>query len=91
MATNCSCGGAMAEGFMPDHGDMAATWVSIFVAGTPQARTSAMEKFFRGTGLKPWEDEAVWAVKAYRCESCGKLELYAKDRPDPGLSHPRRV
>ncbi|MGE3636482.1 MAG: hypothetical protein AB7P00_41645 [Sandaracinaceae bacterium] len=70
---------------MPDHGDMAATFVSVFVEGTPEARAGALAKFFRGHGHKPWEDDAAWAITAYRCESCGKLDHFAKDRPNPEL------
>ena len=81
----CTCGGAMTAGFIPDHADMAAVWVSVFVEGTPQARASFWEKLNKGHGVTNWADEAVWAVTAHRCNDCGRVELYAKDRPDPKL------
>ena len=91
MTQRCSCGGAMVEGFIPDFGDMAATWVSVFVAGTPKSRESAVAKFFRGHGVAGWDEEDAWAISAFRCESCGRLDLFVKNRPDPALRHPPRT
>ncbi len=90
MAERCSCGGSMTEGFVPDFGDMAATWVSMFVAGTPKSRASKMEKFFRGQGVAGWDEEDAWAISAFRCDACGRLELFAKNRPDPEFRQPPR-
>lgn len=76
-------------GFIPDHADMAAIWVSMFVEGTPKARASFWQKLRKGHGVAEWSDEAVWAITAHRCSDCGRVELYAKDRPDPNLhGHP---
>lgn len=87
MTNPCACGGSMTEGFIPDFGDMAATWVSVFVAGTPKSRASAMAKFFRGQGVAGWEDTDAWAISAHRCDSCGRIELFARNRPDPEFRH----
>ena len=81
----CRCGGQMTVGFIPDHADMASVWVSVFVEGTAKARASKWEKFFRGHGVQPWSNEEVWALSALRCADCGRVELYAKDHPDPEL------
>ena len=91
MSQKCSCGGSMTEGFIPDFGDMAATWVSQFVAGAPKTRASAVAKFFRGHGAAGWDEGDAWAITAFRCESCGRLDLFAKNRPDPELRHPPRT
>lgn len=85
MAGQCHCGGTMTEGFIPDHADMGATWVSVFVGGQPKSRESFWQKFRKGHGVAPWEEDDVWALTAQRCESCGRVELFAKERPDPEL------
>ncbi len=79
----CTCGGALSVGFIPDHAGGAAIWSSMFVEGTPQARSSFWEKLRKGQGIAEWSEESVWAITAHRCTACGRLELYAKDRPDP--------
>ena len=87
----CVCGGAMTEGFIPDFGDMAATWVSVFVEGTPTSRASGVAKFFRGHGVAGWDEGAAWALSAHRCETCHRVDLFATSRPDPDLRHPPRT
>ena len=76
----------MTVGFIPDHGAMAATWVSLFVSGTPKGRASAWEKWQKGHGVAAWADEEAWALSAYRCEDCHRVELYASERPDPSVT-----
>lgn len=76
----------MAEGFVPDHGGAASTWVSVFVQGAPQAKTGFWEQMQKGAGVRNWEDEDVWAIQAFRCGDCGRLELFARERPDPSTS-----
>jgi hypothetical protein len=81
----CRCGGTMKVGFLPDQADMAAIWVAVFVEGTPQARAGMWDKLTKGHGVVPWSDEEVWAIEGYRCQDCGRLELFAKDRPQSNL------
>jgi hypothetical protein len=62
------CRGAMAPGYVLDHGDHNARRVAHWVEGTP-------EKSF-WVGLKT-ADRAVLPVTTYRCVRCGYLESYA--------------
>ena len=73
----------MQEGFIPDHGDMAATWVSVWVAGSPKAKQGFWKKAQTGYGVESWGEEDAWAISAHRCAACGLVELYAMERPDP--------
>ncbi len=67
----CSdCGGAMQEGFILDFAQYERRQ-SVWVEGPP-------EKDFFGVSL----DKPNYFIKAYRCEKCGVLKLYA-DSKDP--------
>lgn len=80
----------MAVGFIPDFGSLASVLTTLFVEGTPEARTGLWERIQKGHGIKAWEAENAWAITAYRCTDCGKVELYANDRPDPNMTAPPR-
>lgn len=69
MADCPKCSGAMAEGFIVDHGDYGSAHVSTFQAGAPR------KSFW--TGLKQSTKDQI-AVTTLRCNRCGYLESYAK-------------
>ena len=63
----CSdCGGAMQEGFIVDFAPLTRRVQSVWVEGPP-------EKDFYGVSL----DKPNYYIKAYRCEKCEVLKLYA--------------
>lgn len=70
-APSCpDCGGAMTPGFPLDEtqgGRHPAYWV----AGAPEP------SFFLGTKLRGRE---IYKVDGFRCEACGALRLYARER-----------
>jgi predicted nucleic-acid-binding Zn-ribbon protein len=70
IQTRCpKCEGEMVRGFIPDgiHGGQL---VSRWTAGIPK------KSFWTGTKLVAHIDAVP--IGAYRCESCGYLELYAR-------------
>jgi hypothetical protein len=69
-ATQCpKCNGRMEQGFIIDftHGGR---MVSSWAPGAPQ------KSFWRGTYA---EEDRLVPIGAFRCESCGFLESYARD------------
>ena len=87
----CHCGGEMSIGFIPDHGGMASTWITLFVEGAAKARASAWQKVQRGAGLEGWNPNEAWAITAYRCADCGRVDMFATERPDPDIGlHTRK-
>ena len=82
-----ACGGALSAGFIPDMGH-ARTWLAVWVAGTPSLAEGVWERITTGDGVKMVGVDAK-AIDAYRCVSCGHLELYATRDPDPGTTGAR--
>lgn len=80
----------MTLGFIPDHGSMAAVLTALYVEGTPQARASTWQRIQKGHGIAGWAADHAWALSAYRCTGCGRVELFATERPDPKLTFPPR-
>jgi hypothetical protein len=83
----CSCGGELEQGFVPDF-SAAAVWSMVWVAGEPSPDKSFWEAFRTGPGLRV-ENLDARVIEAHRCTSCGRLELYANRRPDPAESPAR--
>jgi hypothetical protein len=83
----CVCGGALEVGFLPDF-SQASTWVTTWIAGAPDTKKSITETLRTGAGVRA-KGEAVFVVEAYRCTSCGRLELYANKPPNPSASPAR--
>jgi hypothetical protein len=81
----CRCGGEMEQGFVPDHGDVAATWVSVWVRGAPEVKQGWWKKVNSGFGVV-WEEQDAWALDAWRCGTCGLVDLVALRRPTPGTT-----
>lgn len=72
--TCARCGGALEEGYLPEHGDMnIGLGPSEWVEGKPQT------SFW--SGLKT-DGMARYKVLALRCAGCGRLELFARERSD---------
>ncbi len=72
----------MEQGFVPDFGT-AATWVAVWVQGTPEASKSVWEPIKTGSGIGLGEGQAR-VIDAHRCPTCGKPELYATRAPELG-------
>jgi len=64
------CGGALEEGYVPEHGHMNYATTSEWVEGTPQL------SFW--SGLKT-DGKARYKISALRCSACGRLELLARE------------
>ena len=60
------CGGELENGFLLDH-TQGGYWNGSWVAGEPEKN--------RWSGIKV-KDRATYAITAYRCTVCGRLELY---------------
>lgn len=73
-------------GFIPDFGAMASVMTAMFVEGEPKARASMWQRIRKGHGVEKWPEENAWALTALRCGDCGKVEMYATERPDPALT-----
>lgn len=80
----CSCGDAMEAGFIPDFG-VFATWVGIWMPGEPDQHKNLKQKITTGGGVVTDLAQAR-QIEAYRCQSCGRLELYARKHPEVGAS-----
>jgi hypothetical protein len=83
----CVCGGPLEEGFLPDF-SQGSTWTTTWIAGPPDTKKSITETLRTGAGVRA-KGEAVYAVEAYRCTSCGRLELYARNPPNPSATPAR--
>jgi hypothetical protein len=84
----CStCSVELDRGFLPDFG-MGATWAAVWVRGTPETQKGVREWFKTGGGVSLGDNE-VRAVRADRCPTCGRLELFAIDVPDVGSTPAR--
>ncbi len=72
MRVECSkCGIEMAPGFILDRGHMEYRTQQTWVEGEPE------ESFW--SGIKT-SNRDTYAVAAYRCETCGRLEFYTTER-----------
>ncbi len=69
------CSGAMAEGFILDHGHYDSKRQQMWVEGQP-------EKSF-WSGIKT-SDKDAFKVQAFRCANCNFLEFYTTDKVDLG-------
>ena len=74
---NCpACRGAMKEGYLPDHSQ--GTWLQAsWCAGAPEERTI----FGVQTGVKKVDRKGLLPIEAWRCSSCGLVQLYAPGKP----------
>jgi hypothetical protein len=63
----------MQEGFLPDFGDGALSRQGVWVEGKPVQ--GPLGGLFTGLRLR---GKAKVAVTAFRCASCGYIEIYAK-------------
>jgi hypothetical protein len=66
------CSGSLNEGFLADYAH-AAVIPGRWVKGRPQ------RSIWRGTNLR---DRIIFRMSAYRCATCGYVELYARERVD---------
>lgn len=82
---NCPCGGELTEGFIPDFG-LLAVWTSCWVPGSPDTNKSWLDRLKTGGGVQMAGANALM-VEAWRCQSCGLLQLYA-NRPAPEGTSP---
>ncbi len=80
----CSCGGSLEEGFIPDFG-MFATWVSVWFPGEPSTLKGVLDRIKTGAGIAT-ESKDAKMVEALRCQTCGKLDLYARMPPPFGAA-----
>jgi hypothetical protein len=78
------CSVEMEPGFVPDFGT-AATWVAVWVSGTPETRKSLRETLKTGAGVG-LGDADVKAIDAYRCPRCARIELYAAREAQVGTT-----
>lgn len=76
----CSCGGETTSGFIPDFGTLA-TWAAIWVPGTPDTNKPALERLRTGGGVSV-DGQSALMVEAQRCNTCGLLQLFAR-QPAP--------
>ena len=65
------CESVLEEGFIPDRGDHNFGLIPVWVEGLPES------SFW--TGLKT-KNRRKYSVRAMRCPTCGRLELFA-DQP----------
>lgn len=80
----CTCGGTTEKGFIPDFGTFA-TWVLTWLPGEPSTTKGVVDRLKTGGGVSV-EGKDVMMVEAERCQSCGKLELFARQSPPWGGS-----
>jgi hypothetical protein len=66
--TCTGCNATMVEGFVIDHGDMQYRMQQLWVSGKPES------SFWGGLSTR---DRERFYVSAYRCENCGRLEMFA--------------
>lgn len=83
----CACGGALEEGFIPDFAQQA-VWATTWIKGEPDQGKSIKEIMLTGAGIKA-NGADVRVVEALRCTSCGRLDLYARDKPHPSTTPAR--
>ena len=83
----CVCGGALEEGFLPDF-SQGSVWSTTWIAGVPDTRKSIGETLRTGAGVRA-KGEAVYVVEAFRCISCGRLDLFARKPPNPSATPAR--
>jgi len=83
----CPCGGALEEGFIPDFAHNA-VWATTWIKGEPDQGKSFKEVLTTGAGIRGSGSD-VRVVEAFRCQSCGRLELYARDKAHPSTTMAR--
>lgn len=71
------CSGEMIHGFVIDRSH-AFTFVNQWKKGTP-TRNTWFESMFTGLGIKTPKAGETIPIGTFRCDSCGFLELYARD------------
>lgn len=76
----CSCGTTLEEGFIADYAHHA-TLAAVWVEGPPGEKKSFWEASMTGSGIKLQGREAR-VLEAWRCPACGRLELYANNKPE---------
>ena len=82
--TCIGCGGALEAGFIPDFGH-GATWVAVWVSGTPDRKKGFWETLRTGAGVATAGSE-VRTLEAHRCRKCGRVELYANQPAERAIS-----
>ena len=87
MKTTCVCGGTLEEGFIPDFGHNA-VWAATWIAGEPEQGKSFKELLTTGGGIRA-SGVDVRVVEAFRCTTCGRLDLFARDKPHPSTTPAR--
>ncbi len=83
----CGCGGTLEEGFIPDFAHVA-SWSSVWIGGAPTTSKSLGQLIRTGAGVRV-DGRPVKRIEAWRCEACGRLELYARHDPDPSTTPAR--
>lgn len=77
------CRIAMEPGFVPE-ASPGGFFVSVWHPGDPTtAKKSWAERIASPAGVRYAHDE-VLAIEAHRCPRCGRLELFARERPQAG-------
>lgn len=77
----CACGGSYEEGFIPDFAQ-AASYTSVWIAGAPTTDKPLGQVLRTGTGVRV-DGREVKRIEAFCCTTCGRIELYARQNPDP--------
>jgi hypothetical protein len=84
---NCLCGGHLETGFIPDFAQQA-VWTTVWLAGSPNTSKPLLEVLRTGAGVRA-TGSMVRTVEAFRCTTCGRLELYARQEPNPSATPAR--
>jgi hypothetical protein len=84
MTESCRCGGALEPGFIPDF-TQGAVWATTWIKGAPERGKSFKELVTTGAGVRASGTD-VRFIDAMRCVSCGRLELFAREKPDPSTT-----
>jgi hypothetical protein len=78
-----ACGGSLTIGFIPDTNG-GQVWSAVWLAGEPSTDKGFWEAVrSAGHGVAVGDARPV-AVDAYRCDDCGRLEIYATREPEAG-------
>lgn len=80
----CACGGRLTLGLLPDFAHMA-VYGTVWVEGEVDVGKGFWESLQTGGGVS-LKDRRVFGLDAWRCESCGRVELYAERAPVSGGS-----
>ena len=81
--TCASCRTAMEPGFVPE-AVPGGIFVSVWHPGDPTKVKKTWAERIASPGGVRYGREEVLAIEAYRCAECGRLELFARERPEAG-------